>query len=89
MTSNLIDDQNFKVKTSSMETKMIIVADGDIIRNEVSRMETRQSLQYWARISIPANVWNRDFIINCMNYLVDNNGLMELRSREMKLRLSR
>jgi ABC-2 type transport system permease protein len=30
---------------------------------------------------------NRDFIINCLNYLVDDHGLMELRSREMKLRL--
>jgi ABC-2 type transport system permease protein len=30
---------------------------------------------------------NRDFIINCMNYLVDDYGLMALRSREMKLRL--
>jgi ABC-2 type transport system permease protein len=30
---------------------------------------------------------NRDFLINCLNYLVDNNGIMELRSRELKLRL--
>ena len=30
---------------------------------------------------------NRDFLINCVNYLVDDNGLMELRSRELKMRL--
>jgi ABC-2 type transport system permease protein len=30
---------------------------------------------------------NRDFIINCMNYLVDDKGIVELRSRELKLRL--
>ena len=30
---------------------------------------------------------NRDFLINCLNYLVDDNGIMELRSRELKLRL--
>jgi ABC-2 type transport system permease protein len=30
---------------------------------------------------------NRDFLINCLNYLVDYNGIMELRSRELKLRL--
>jgi ABC-2 type transport system permease protein len=30
---------------------------------------------------------NRDFMINCLNYLVDDNGIMELRSRELKLRL--
>ena len=30
---------------------------------------------------------NKDFIINCLNWLVDKNGIMELRSRELKLRL--
>ena len=30
---------------------------------------------------------NRDFLINCLNYLIDDNGVMELRSREIKLRL--
>ncbi len=30
---------------------------------------------------------NRDFLINCLNWLVDKNGIMELRSRELKLRL--
>ena len=30
---------------------------------------------------------NKDFLINCLNYLVDDNGIMELRSRELKLRL--
>ena len=30
---------------------------------------------------------NRDFLINCLNYLVDDHGIMELRSRELKLRL--
>jgi ABC-type uncharacterized transport system involved in gliding motility auxiliary subunit len=30
---------------------------------------------------------NRDFILNSLNYLVDDNGIMELRSRELKLRL--
>ena len=30
---------------------------------------------------------NRDFLINCLNYLVDDKGILELRSRELKLRL--
>jgi ABC-2 type transport system permease protein len=30
---------------------------------------------------------NKDFIVNCINWLVDDNDLMQLRSREMKLRL--
>jgi len=30
---------------------------------------------------------NKDFILNCINWLVDDKGIMELRSRELKLRL--
>jgi ABC-2 type transport system permease protein len=30
---------------------------------------------------------NKDFLVNCINYLVDDNGLTEMRSREIKPRL--
>ncbi len=78
-----------KSRPESVETKMIVVADGDIIRNEVSRMGTTTGTPYplgQDRIT-GEMLGNRDFLINCMNYLVDDNGIMELRSREMKLRL--
>ena len=29
---------------------------------------------------------NRDFIMNCINYLCDDTGLMSVRSRELRLR---
>ena len=77
MTGNLVNDKNFKVKTGSVETRMIVVADGDIIRNNPLGQDRLTG----------EIMGNRDFLINCMNYLVDYNGIMELRSREMKLRL--
>jgi ABC-2 type transport system permease protein len=30
---------------------------------------------------------NKTFLLNCMNYLLDDGGLLQLRSREIKLRL--
>ena len=30
---------------------------------------------------------NKDFLVNCINYLVNDNGLIEMRSREIKPRL--
>ena len=30
---------------------------------------------------------NKTFLLNCMNYLLDDEGLLQLRSREVKLRL--
>ncbi|HHU35523.1 MAG TPA: gliding motility-associated ABC transporter substrate-binding protein GldG [Bacteroidetes bacterium] len=88
MTGTIIDDPSFKAITESKPTKMIVVADGDIIRNDLdysSGTVTPYPLgqdQYTGEI-----MGNRDFIVNCVNYLVDDNGLMELRSREIKSRL--
>jgi ABC-2 type transport system permease protein len=67
---------------------MIIVADGDIIRNEVHRSGSAEAPYRLGQDQYTGQMFgNRDFLVNCMNYLVDNNGLMELRSREMKMRL--
>lgn len=73
-------------KEQSRETKMIVVADGDIIKNEVSPngdifplgfdRDTRQTYK-----------GNTEFILNAVNYLCDDAGLMSVRARELKLRL--
>jgi ABC-2 type transport system permease protein len=88
MVSNLTDDKNLRIKTQSKETRMIVVADADIIRNEVTRVGLNESPRPLGEDKYTGQIFgNRDFLINCLNYLVDNNGIMELRSRELKLRL--
>jgi ABC-2 type transport system permease protein len=88
MTSSIINDKNLKIKTESVPTRLIVVADADIIRNEVRRSGLQESFLPLGEDKYTRQVFgNRDFIINCMNYLVDDNGLMALRSREIKLRL--
>jgi ABC-2 type transport system permease protein len=85
---DLTQDKSFRIIEESKPTKMIIVADGNLIRNDVSR--TRSGI-----VPLPlatdkytgGTFGNKDFAVNCLNYLVDNNGIMELRSRELKLRL--
>jgi ABC-2 type transport system permease protein len=74
--NDLVGDRNFRLREESVPTKMIVVADGDIIRDGLN--EDKLTMGSYG---------NRDFIINCLNWLADNTGLMELRSREMKLRL--
>ena len=86
--STLTDDRNLKVKTESSKTKMIVIADADIIRNEVRRVGLEETPYPLGQDKYTGQVFgNRDFLINCLNYLVDDNGIMELRSRELKLRL--
>jgi ABC-2 type transport system permease protein len=88
MVSNLTDDRNLRIRTESKETRMIVIADGDIIRNEVQRSGLNETPLPLGQDKYTRQVYgNRDFIINCLNWLVDKNGIMELRSRELKLRL--
>jgi ABC-2 type transport system permease protein len=88
MISNLAADKNLKIKTESGENRMIVIADADIIRNEVSKSGLTESPMPLGRDKYTGQIYgNRDFLINCLNWLVDKNGLMELRSREVKLRL--
>jgi ABC-2 type transport system permease protein len=87
-TDNLGLDKTFKMKSESKRTKMIVVADADIIRNEVRRVGLEETPVPLGLDKYTGEVFgNRDFIINCMNYLVDDKGIVELRSRELKLRL--
>jgi gliding-associated putative ABC transporter substrate-binding component GldG len=86
--SNLTEDKNFKLKTESKDTRMIVIADADIIRNEIEHSGTNVSPLPLGRDKYTGEIFgNSDFLINCLNWLVDKNGLMELRSRELKLRL--
>ena len=86
--SNLTEDKNLRVRTESMETRMIVIADADIIRNEVKREGLKETPLTLGQDKYTRQVYgNRDFLINCLNWLVDDNGIMELRSRALKLRL--
>jgi len=88
MTGSFVNDSEFRVKDTSVDTKMIVIADGDIIRNEVRREGGAETPQTLGLDRYTGEMYgNRDFLVNCLNYLVDYNGIMELRSREIKLRL--
>lgn len=87
-TNNLVKDAGISVRDESHPTKMIVVADGDIIRNEVRKNGTGETPLPLGQDKYTLEMFgNRDFILNCLNYLVDDYGIMELRSRELKLRL--
>ncbi len=88
MTGYLINNKTIKVKTESVRNKMIVIADADIIRNEVTRTGMEETPSPLGQDKYTGQIFgNTDFLINCLNYLVDDHGIMELRSREMKLRL--
>lgn len=81
--------ENAAKKDRSIPTKMIVVADGDIIRNEVSESSGGQSAIGALGYDRFTNqtFGNREFLLNAINYLTDETGLMQLRGREFRLRL--
>jgi len=67
---------------------IFILADGDIAANEVQyeRGAFRAQPLGYDRYT-RQTFGNREFIMNVVNYMTDQTGIMELRSREFKLRL--
>lgn len=70
----------------SDSTKMIVIADGDIIKNSVQR-SARRAYPLGYDIYTGQTYGNRNFILNAVNYLCDDSGLLEVRSREVKMRM--
>ena len=70
----------------SVPTSMIVIADGDIIRNQLE-VRTRKPLPLGYDQYTTNTYGNKDFIENAISYLVDGESLIEIRSREFKIRL--
>lgn len=86
MTQQLLDSEEIGFKDRSIPTSMIVVADGDIIRNQFDiRRGTPLPLGFDQYTNVTYG--NKDFISNAVSYLVDGEGLLSVKSRELKIRL--
>ena len=74
------------IKKQSLKTRQIVIADGDIIRNEITEKDSTAIPLGFDRY-MNQQFGNKDFIQNAVLYLADNDGWMQLRSRTLKLRL--
>ena len=82
----IIDSEEMKFMEESVPTAMIVVADGDIIRNQIE-VKRRNPLPLGYDQYTGNTYANKEFIENCISYLVDGEGLIDIRSRELKVRL--
>ena len=76
-------DSSFK--TSGKEGKMIVISDGDIVKNGLDQNHQPMELGYdkWTN-----NLYdNKAFLMNCVNYLLDDTGLINIRSKDVELPL--
>ncbi|HBS53697.1 MAG TPA: gliding motility-associated ABC transporter substrate-binding protein GldG, partial [Flavobacterium sp.] len=77
------DQNNFQAKGNS--SKMVVISDGDIIKNQLDKNGMPVELGYDQR---SGNLYdNKDFLMNCVNYLLDDTGLINIRSKDLDLPL--
>ena len=69
----------------SPANKMIVIGDGDIIKNELRKDGSAYPLGYYSVSR--QTMSNKEFILNSIQYLIDTSGILETRSKEVKLRL--
>ena len=77
--------ENLKFVDRSKPSKMIVIGDGDIIRSDVRNDSSAYPLGYY--MYTKQTFANKDFILNCIEYLIDDSGILETRNKEVKLRL--
>jgi ABC-2 type transport system permease protein len=65
---------------------MIVIGDGDVIKNGV-RKSTNGIIPLGMDRYTGQVFGNKNFLLNCIDYLCDDSGLMAIRSKELKLRL--
>lgn len=78
-----VDTVGFVAK--SVDSKLIVVADGDLARNDVNpRQSEPQTLGYdpFTRYTFS----NQDLLLNMVAYLTNENGLIAARNKEVKIR---
>jgi ABC-2 type transport system permease protein len=81
-------DSTIAFKEQSVPTKMIVIGDGDIVRNPI-KMDKQgpYPLPLGYDRYLNAVVYdNLEFLLNCMNYLLDDQALISVRSRTIELR---
>jgi len=86
--SEVARNEDIDFREVSLPTRMIVFADGDVIRNQMQLSQGNYlPLPLGYDKYTGQQFGNKDFILNAMNYLTDDSGLISIRSRELKLRL--
>jgi ABC-2 type transport system permease protein len=69
---------------TAASNKMIVISDADIMMNDFSKKNGPTELGFYS----PTGKYygNQSFLMNCMEYLTDDNNLLEARSKDVQLR---
>lgn len=83
--SALRDDADFAFRASSAPTAMVVISDGDVARNRF-RSDGRVLPLGYDRYARRVVYDNKEFLLNAINYLLQEDALISVRSRSIQLR---
>ncbi len=84
-TADMLAANGQPYKNGSDDNKMIVISDADIAGNVVTQNEGPLPMGYNQFTGV--QYANRDFIVNCIEYLVDPSGILETRGKDVTLRM--
>jgi ABC-2 type transport system permease protein len=79
-------DPALPYKSKIDHNKMIVISDGEVIRNQ-RKKSTGEVFPLGYNRYTNQQFGNKRFILNCIDYLCDDSGLIEVRGKEITLRL--
>lgn len=96
LSPNFINSKDFKMKEKSKKNQMVVIGDGDIIRNELGQTQSGNLVPYRLEFDplvrdnngnlVPYH-GNGIFFLNLVDYMMGNDYLIPLRSRMKTQRL--
>lgn len=70
------------IRNESVSTQMIVISDGDVIKNEVRRNKPQD---LGMDFSSNQPIGNKEFLLNAVNYLLQEDKLLEIRTKEVAI----
>ena len=78
-------NEQVAIQPESVPTKMIVISDGDILKNQVGSDGSPYPLGYDHYTQ--QTYGNKNLLLNIADYMTDDSGLIALRTKEIKIRL--
>jgi gliding-associated putative ABC transporter substrate-binding component GldG len=83
----VLQQAGVEFKPEGDSAKVVIVTDGDIIKNLVNPSTGDIAPLGYNKYENSTYTGNRDFMLNAVEYMLDDVGVLEARSKDIKLRL--
>lgn len=85
--NNILSSIGIPFKTISSPTSMLVVADGDVIKNLYDKETGKFAPIGYNKYEKATFNGNKDFILNSIEFMINQNNILTARTKEFKLRM--